>query len=79
MTRCECCDTEMQHEGTIYLWPQPGGLLSLRRVNHLTGHFQDEEDLAPVEVIPKLIEWGMDTDLIEEVERDIERLTKEGC
>ena len=69
----------MKHEGTIYLWPQPGGLVSLRRVNHSTGHYQDVEDLAPGEVIPKLLEWGMDRDFIEEVEQDIERLTKEGC
>lgn len=60
------------------MWPKPGGLVNLRRVNHRTGASEDVEDLAPVEVIPKLLEWGMDKEFIEEVERDIEKLTKAG-
>ena len=77
--RCECCDAELEAVGTVYLWPQQGGLVSLRRVNHRTGVHQEVEDLAPSEVVPKLLEWGMDEEMIDEVERDIARLTKEGC
>ena len=77
--RCECCDTEMEAVGTIYVSPQEGGLVALKRVNHTTGHSEVVEDLAPSEVIPQLLEWGMDKELIEGVERDLPKMYKGGA
>lgn len=75
---CDCCDSEMNHVGSVYIDPQPGGLFTLRRVNHQTGAWATHENLAPSEVVPSLVKWGMEVELIKMVEKDLPNMVKGG-
>jgi hypothetical protein len=68
----------MNHVGSVYIDPQPGGLFTLRRVNHQTGAWATHENLAPSEVVPSLVKWGMEVELIKMVEKDLPNMVKGG-